>query len=83
MIAAPLLPVAFKMTAPHRTATRQGIVDDGSRAAPGTILRARSGQFRHVITVPAELEAMPLKQLHKSCWVVVEGGKARLERMQQ
>jgi hypothetical protein len=44
-------------------------------------LRARPGQVRHVLALPAELAGLSLKEIHTTHRVVVDAGVPRLERI--
>jgi hypothetical protein len=43
-------------------------------------LRARPGQVRHVLALPAELAGLSLKEIHATHHVVVDAGTPRRER---
>jgi hypothetical protein len=45
------------------------------------VLRARAGQVLHVLPLPAELAGLSLKEIHTTHRVVVQAGRARLERI--
>jgi hypothetical protein len=49
---------------------------------PPTIgMQPRAGQQRYLVTLPAELEAMPLKEIHSLFRLVHDVGGPRLERI--
>ena len=49
---------------------------------PPTIdMPPRAGQQRHLVTLPAELEVMPLKEIHALFRLVHDVGGPRLERI--
>ena len=49
---------------------------------PPTIgMQPRAGQQRHLVTLPAELEGMPLKEIHSAFRLVQDVGGPRLERI--
>jgi hypothetical protein len=48
---------------------------------PTIVMRPRAGQQRHLVALPAELQGMPLKEIHSSFRVVHDVGGPRLERI--
>jgi hypothetical protein len=48
---------------------------------PTVKMQPRAGQQRHLISLPAELEGMPLKEIHSGFRLVHDVGGPRLERI--
>ena len=62
--------------------TRRPTPQDAVQAPRALVdLRARPGQLRHVLALPAELAGLSLKEIHGTHRVVLDAGTPRLERI--
>jgi hypothetical protein len=59
----------------------QGSGEPDTRLPPTIELRPRAGQFRYVLALPADLEAMPLKEIHRSFRIAGDPGSPQLKRV--
>ena len=55
--------------------------ESGTLWRPTIDMQPRAGQQRHVVTLPAELEGMPLKEIHSLFRLVLDVAGPRLERI--